>query len=59
MPRTGRPKSVNPKDIQLKIRIDAETARLLDYCAKVTGKTKSDIVRLGIEKVRLTIDGEK
>lgn len=50
-PRTGRPKSENPKSIEVKARIDAETdERLQLYCEK-HGKTRTDIVREGIELV--------
>lgn len=51
-PRTGRPKAENPKDTQLKIRADFQTVADLDYCCKMTGKSKSDIIRLGIQKVK-------
>lgn len=50
-PRTGRPKSERPKGIEVKARIDKETdKRLQDYCEK-HGKTRTDVVREGIELV--------
>ena len=50
-PRTGRPKSDNPKDIDLKIRIDKETnERLLVYCEK-HGITRTEAIRQGIHLV--------
>jgi len=50
-PRTGRPKSEKPKLIEVKARIDAETnERLQEYCEKHS-KTKTDIVREGIELI--------
>ncbi len=50
-PRTGRPKTENPKYIEIKARIDEETNLLLQkYCTKFR-KTKSDVVREGIEIV--------
>ena len=50
-PRTGRPKSENPKGIEVKARIDEETdKRLQAYCQK-HGKTRTDVVREGIELV--------
>lgn len=50
-PRTGRPKVDKPKTIEVKARIDAETHnRLIEYC-KENNKTKTDVVREGIEKV--------
>lgn len=50
-PRTGRPKSENPKGIEVKARIDAVTdKRIQAYCEK-HGKTRTDVVREGIELV--------
>ena len=51
-PRTGRPKVENPKDIQLKIRADKQTMADLDFCCEKLDKTRSDIIRLGIQKVK-------
>ncbi len=55
-PRTGRPKSENPKDIQLKIRADKQTIRDLDYCCQKLDKNRSDIIRLGIQKVKSEVE---
>ena len=50
-PRTGRPKSDNPKGIEIKARIDAGTdKRIQEYC-KAHGKTRTEVVREGIELV--------
>ncbi len=50
-PRMGRPKAENPKLIEVKARIDAETdKRLKTYCDKHS-KTRTDVVREGIELV--------
>lgn len=50
-PRTGRPKSDHPKEIEVKARIDAETnKKLQEYCQK-NGKTRTDVVREGIELI--------
>lgn len=51
-PRTGRPKIENPKDIQLKIRADQQTIDDLVFCCEKLQKTKSDVIRLGIQKVK-------
>lgn len=58
-PRTGRPKTDNPKDIQLKIRADRQTIEVLEYCSKETGMTKSDVIRLGIQRVKEEVDAKK
>lgn len=49
-PRTGRPKSDTPKDIQLKIRADAETIRKLTECCAKSHSTKSEVIRRGIDE---------
>lgn len=58
-PRTGRPKSENPKDIQLKIRADQQTIDDLEFCCKKKQMTKSDVIRLGIQKVKDEVENEK
>lgn len=55
-PRTGRPKTENPKDIQLKIRADKQTIDDLDFCCEKLDKTRSDIIRLGIQKVKSEVE---
>ena len=50
-PRTGRPKSDNPKTVEVKARIDEDTFnRLLAYCERL-GITRTDALRKGIDKV--------
>ena len=49
----------NPKDTQLKIRADKQTIEDLEYCCKKTNLTKSDVIRLGIQKVKQAVDNEK
>lgn len=51
-PRTGRPKSDNPKNIQLKIRADKDLISELDYCCQALDKNRSDIIRLGIKRIK-------
>lgn len=58
-PRTGRPKAENPKDIQLKIRADEQTMRDLDFCCEILNKNRSDIIRLGIQKVKAEVENKK
>lgn len=57
-PRTGRPKAENPKNIQLKIRADEQTMQDLDYCCEKLNKTRSDIIRLGIQKVKAEVENK-
>jgi Ribbon-helix-helix protein, copG family. len=55
-PRTGRPKSENPKSVDLKVRFDNETnEKLLKYCEK-HGVTRTEAIRRGIH---LLLEKEK
>ena len=58
-PRTGRPKVDNPKDIQLKIRADKQTIEDLDFCCKQKDMNRSEVIRLGIQKVKKDIQQGK
>lgn len=47
-PRTGRPKSDNPKSCDLKVRFDQHTNyRLMEYCER-HGISRTEAVRQGI-----------
>lgn len=48
--KMGRP-TENPKNIQMRIRLSEEEAKKLEACSEKLKVSKSDIVRLGIEKV--------
>lgn len=47
----GRPTD-NPKDINLKIRIDRGTVEKLEECAQILNISKSEAVRQGIHRLR-------
>lgn len=48
MSQMGRPKSNNPKILEVKARVDKNTyEELLKYCLN-TGKTRTDVVREGL-----------
>ena len=50
-PRTGRPKSENPKDTAIRVRIDSETnKKILEYCKK-HNITKVQAIRNGIDLI--------
>lgn len=49
-PRTGRP-TENPKRNNTRIRMTDEDIEILEYCVKVTGMTKADVIRQGIREV--------
>lgn len=49
--KIGRPKSENPKNWDVNVRVDKKTyERLTAYCAE-TGKCKADVVRDGLERI--------
>lgn len=54
-PRTGRPKSENPKDIMIRVRMDEDTVKMLDECADSLKSSRSEIIRAGVKKVYLGI----
>ncbi|WP_147539041.1 ribbon-helix-helix domain-containing protein [Anaerotruncus rubiinfantis] len=56
-PRTGRPPSDNPKQVRTEIRLTKEDKEILEYCCKVTGRSKSEIVREGIYTIYAKLDG--
>lgn len=60
-PRTGRPPSDNPKIKRVEIRLTSEDSAILEYCCKVTGRTKSELVRDGIHEIYASLgnSGEK
>lgn len=48
--RTGRPTD-SPKDKMLPVRLSKEDSEILDYCVKITGKSKAEVIREGIREV--------
>lgn len=48
--KMGRPTN-NPKSNRESFRFSDEDIEKLEYCTKVTGKSKVDIIRIGIDKV--------
>ena len=58
MKSKGRPTEAK-KDIMLKVRIDEQTNRMLDYCTRMSGSSKSEVIRSGIELQYKNVKGEK
>lgn len=46
----GRPTD-NPKKGRFEIRTSEEEEQMLEFCCNATGKSRADIVRIGIRKV--------
>lgn len=47
--KTGRPKAENPKDIDLKVRVDEQTHKELLRYSKEHNISKAEAIRKGIE----------
>lgn len=47
-PRTGRPKSDNPLNVDVKVRLDNATSKQLDEYCKDHGITRTEAIRKGI-----------
>lgn len=56
MPRTGRPRVINPKSVKYSIRLDEETEKKLEEYCNRHGMTKGEAIRLGIS---LLLEGRK
>lgn len=56
--KMGRP-TINPKNIQVRIRMSEEEAEKLEFCAKEKKVTKTEIINLGITKVYQEIKNKK
>ena len=54
--KMGRP-TTNPMKTMIRVRMDDETIRQMDECAKANQTTRSEIIRRGIK--RLYADLEK
>ncbi|WP_290095437.1 hypothetical protein [Bacteroides acidifaciens] len=51
-PRTGRPKSDNPMNDRLYIRVTKEEKEEINRFSKENGYTLLELIRIGIEKVK-------
>lgn len=54
-PRTGRPKSEKPKNVDLKLRITQETADELKECAEALDISRTAVIEKGIKLVKAEI----
>lgn len=46
--KKGRPISDTPKDFMLRVRLDKNTLKKLDFCCEKMGLSRSEVVREGI-----------
>lgn len=49
--KMGRPLSDNPLCERLYLRVDTKTKDMLDACTETLKTTRSEVLRMGIEKV--------
>lgn len=54
--KMGRPKSDNPKSIDVKVRIDEKTNERLQSYAQRKSVTRAEVIRRGINQI---LDSEK
>lgn len=54
-PRTGRPKTENPKSIKMNIRISSQTAQDLQECAEALEIPRVAVIEKGIQLVKAGI----
>lgn len=52
--KMGRP-TTNPKDTMIRVRMDAETVKVLEECAEMLNTTRSEVIRTGIRQVHANI----
>ena len=55
-PRTGRPKSDNPKNVRLEIRLTQQDADRLQKCSDVLNITRTDVILKGIDLVEAELN---
>lgn len=48
--KKGRPVSENPKDYMLRVRMDEQTLQQLDECCEAENRSRSEVVRKGIQE---------
>jgi len=58
-PKTGRPVSDNPRQMRVETKMTKEELEKLDYCCKMSEKTRSEIVREGVDIVYARLNKNK
>lgn len=56
MSPAGRPKSSNPKNVRLEIRLSQNENKLLEECAQRLNVTKTEVINKGIELVKAELE---
>ena len=56
MGKVGRPKSANPKDRRIEIRLTETEAQDLQYCADKLNISRTDVINKGVQWIKADID---
>ena len=59
MGKIGRPPSENPKTIRVEVRMTESELEMLDFCCKVTSRTRSEFFRQVIHRRYRKLSAEK
>ena len=54
--KTGRPKTENPRNKRLEIRLTEEELQKINNCSKILGKTRTDTILEGISKLEVELN---
>lgn len=60
-PKIGRPLSDNPRKMRVETKMTVQELEKLDLCCKMSGKSRSEVIREGIDLIyaNLNIPEEK
>lgn len=58
-PKVGRPKSKNPRNKNLNIRLTQDELDLIQECADKLEKTRTDTIVYGIQMIKSKLDENK
>lgn len=50
-PKIGRPRSDNPRQMRVETKMTVAELEKLDYCCKISGKSRSEAIREGIDTI--------
>lgn len=54
--KIGRPKSSNPKNKRLEIRLTEKELEKINKCSEQLNKTKTETILLGIDKIEVELN---
>ncbi|MCF2626257.1 hypothetical protein I6E17_08840 [Fusobacterium perfoetens] len=54
--KTGRPKTENPRNKRLEIRLTEDELQKINNCSKILGKTRTDTILEGISKLEVELN---